>query len=99
MSTTTSVVIEEVRTRVADRMRTLSYPGSYDNVETNMMMIRVLATLSLWPVNDRKVCGTLADNPECDLMSHLLGEALDCQLDLGPLGEVEQSGRQGSIRW
>jgi hypothetical protein len=53
----------------------------------------------LWAVNDRTVAGTLADHPDCHMMSHLLGEALDCQLDLGPAGEVEQFGRQGVIRW
>jgi hypothetical protein len=96
---TTVEVMEEIRGRVAERIETLSYPDPYDDVETCAMMVRVLRTLSLWAVNSGAVAGTLADHPECHMMSHLLGEALDCQLDLGPAAEVEQFGRQGIIRW
>ena len=96
---TTVEVMAEIRGRVAERIEALSYPDPYDNVETCQTMVRVLQTLSLWAVNSGTVAGTLADHPDCHLMSHLLGEALDCQLDLGPAAEVEQYGRQGLIRW
>lgn len=95
----TAAVMTEIRGRVAERIETLSCPDPFDNRATCATMVRVLQTLSLWAVNDRTVAGTLADHPDCHLMSHLLGEALDCQLDLGPAGEVEQFGRQGVIRW
>jgi hypothetical protein len=96
---TTVEVMAEIRGRVAERIETLSYPDPFDNRETCAMMVRVLQTLSLWAVNAGAVAGTLADHPDCHLMSHLLGEALDCQLDLGPASEVEQFGRHGVIRW